>query len=244
MPVILYQRLDNNFSKINGNNNNSISNNYSNDLLYKSIKESFSQTEYELKNNSNIDIDCSGSTCISLLFNKTQIITANVGDSRAIKGQYFEKIKKWKYEILSKDHKPDDREESLRIKKNHGNIHPYITEDNEYIGPQRIWTNNKNIPGLAISRTFGDKIFSKFGVISTPNILFFRHKLIDKFIVIASDGLWMYVSNQEVVEIVGKYYESFNCDNAIEELYSVAKTRWEKNDDIIDDISIIILFLD
>ena len=54
----------------------------------------------------------------------------------------------------------------------------------------------------------------------------------------------MYVSNQEVVEIVGKYYESFNCDNAIEELYSVAKTRWEKNDDIIDDISIIILFLD
>ena len=238
LPIILYHNLSSIISNIQDNNKNN------NDLLYNAIKNSFLQTEYQLNNNSKIDINFSGSTCISLLFCKNQIITANLGDSRAIKGQYIENNKKWTYEILSKDHKPEDREESLRIKKNNGNIHPYLTEDNEYVGPQRVWTKDKNIPGLAMSRSFGDKIFESVGVISIPNILFFRHKLIDKFIVIASDGLWMYLSNQEVVKIVGKYFEEKNCDQAIEELYNTAKARWEENDDFIDDISIIILFLE
>ena len=238
LPIILYHNLSSIISNIQDNNKNN------NDLLYNAIKNSFLQTEYQLNNNSKIDINFSGSTCISLLFCKNQIITANLGDSRAIKGQYNKNNKKWTYEILSKDHKPEDREESLRIKKNNGNIHPYLTEDNEYVGPQRVWTKDKNIPGLAMSRSFGDKIFESVGVISIPNILFFKHKLIDKFIVIASDGLWMYLSNQEVVKIVGKYYEEKNCDQAIEELYNTAKVRWEENADFIDDISIIILFLE
>ena len=238
LPIILYHNLSSIISNIQDNNK------YNNDLMYNAIKNSFLQTEHQLNNNSNIDINFSGSTCVSLLFFKNQIITANLGDSRAIKGQFYENEKKWSYEILSKDHKPEDREESLRIKKNNGNIHPYLTEDNEYVGPQRVWTKDKNIPGLAMSRSFGDKIFESVGVISIPNILFFRHKIIDKFIVIASDGLWMYLSNQEVVKIVGKYYEEKNCDQAIEELYNTAKLRWKENDDFIDDISIIILFLE
>ena len=95
-----------------------------------------------------------------------------------------------------------------------------------------------------MSRSFGDKVFSSVGVIATPEIFFFKNNVMDKFIVIGSDGLWMYVSNQETIEIVGKYYESLNCDQAIEELYNLAKSRFEENDDYIDDITIIILFLE
>ena len=230
LPIILYQKLK---SNIYDNNN----------LLYNAIKDSFLQINYQLNYNSNIDINFSGSTCISVLFSYNQIITANVGDSRAIRGQYLSKNKKWIYEVLSKDHKPEEKEEYLRIKKYNGIIHPYLNEDKEFIGPQRVWIKNKNIPGLGISRAFGDKAFSSVGVISIPEIFFFKHNINDKFIVIASDGLWMYVSNQEIVEIVGKYYESFNSDQAIEELYILAKSRFEENDDYIDDISIIILFL-
>ena len=230
LPIILYQKLK---SNIYDNNN----------LLYNAIKDSFLQINYQLNYNSNIDINFSGSTCISVLFSYNQIITANVGDSRAIRGQYISKNKKWIYEVLSKDHKPEEKEEYLRIKKYNGIIHPYLNEDKEFIGPQRVWIKNKNIPGLGISRAFGDKAFSSVGVISIPEIFFFKHNINDKFIVIASDGLWMYVSNQEIVEIVGKYYESFNSDQAIEELYILAKSRFEENDDYIDDISIIILFL-
>ena len=240
LPIILYKNLNINLSllktKINSNNYNS--------SLYKSIKDSFSQVDYKLIHESNINIDFSGSTCISLLFNNSQMIIINIGDSRAIKGQYISQDKKWTYEILNKEHKPEDKEESLRINKYNGVIHPYISEDNKFIGPQRVWIKNKNIPGLAMSRAFGDKIFSKVGVISTPDILFLKYKERDKFIVIASDGLWMYVNNNEVAEIVGKYYQNLDCDKAIEELYSLAKARFEQKDNFIDDITIIIIFLD
>ena len=235
LPIILYDKLK---TKIN------ISDNNNNIVLYKAINDSFLQTNYQLYNNSNIDINVSGSTCISILLSNSQIITANVGDSRAIKGQYLSENKKWVYEVLSKDHKLEDKDEYLRIKKNNGIIHPYINEDKEYIGPQRVWIKDKNIPGLGMSRSFGDKVFSSVGVIATPEIFFFKNNVMDKFIVIGSDGLWMYVSNQETIEIVGKYYESLNCDQAIEELYNLAKSRFEENDDYIDDITIIILFLE
>ena len=239
LPIVLYKNLNINLSQ-----NNTINNNNYNSLLYKSIKDSFSQVDYKLINESNINIDFSGSTCISLLFNNNQIIIINIGDSRAIKGQYISEENKWAYEILNREHKPEDKEESIRINKNNGVIHPYIGENNEFIGPQRVWIKNNNIPGLSMSRAFGDKIFSKVGVISIPDILFFKYKEVDKFIVIASDGLWMYVNNNEVVEIVGKYYQQLNCDKAIEELYSLAKSRFEEKDNYIDDITIIIIFLE
>jgi len=237
LPIILYKNLNLNLSNINIDNNNY------NNLLYKSIKDSFLETENQLNNYTNINTNCSGSTCISILFNNNQIISANIGDSRAIKGQYISQKNQWIYEVLNKEHKPENKEEYIRIKKYNGIIHPYLNGDNEYIGPQRVWINDKNIPGLAMSRSFGDKLFNSVGVICKPDVFTFRHKLIDKFIVIASDGLWMYLTNQDVVEIVGKYYEGYNCDDAIEELYYLAKKRWEENDSFIDDITIIILFL-
>ena len=236
LPIILYQNLCSNIQK------NMIDSNYNN-IIVKSLKDSFSQADYKLKHNSNINIDLSGTTCISILFNNNQIIMANIGDSRAIKGQYLPGNNKWNFQILNKEHKPENKEEYIRITKSNGLIHPYLNEDNEYVGPQRVWIKDKNIPGLAMSRSLGDRIFDSVGVISTPDILCFKHKIIDKFIVIASDGLWMYVSNQEVVDIVGKYYEKLNCDEAIEELYCLAKSRFEENDDFIDDITIIILVL-
>ena len=237
LPIILYQHLCLNIQS------NAKDINYNNQLI-KSLKDAFYETNYKLSYNSNINIDLSGTTCISILFNNKQVIMANIGDSRAIKGQYISQNKKWIFQILNKEHKPEKKEEYIRITKCKGVIHPYLNEDNEYVGPQRVWIKGKNIPGLAMSRSLGDKMFESVGVISTPDILCFKHKIIDKFIVIASDGLWMYVSNQEVVDILGKYYEKVNCDEAIEELYFLAKSRFEENDDFIDDITIIILFLE
>jgi serine/threonine protein phosphatase PrpC len=243
LPIILYNNLKTNLNDIK-KDNDTISNNYNNyyNIISESIKSSFSQAENQLNNNTDINTNYSGSTCISLLFNNNQIISANVGDSRAIKGQYISQNKKWIYEVLNKEHKPENKEEYLRIIKNKGSVHPFLLENNEYIGPQRVWIQDKNIPGLAMSRAFGDKLFNSVGVISKPDVISFKYKSIDKFVVIASDGLWTYVTSQEAVEIVGKYYEKLDCDKAIEELYSIAKKRWEENDDFIDDIAIIIIF--
>ena len=94
-----------------------------------------------------------------------------------------------------------------------------------------------------MSRSFGDEIAKKVGVFSEPEVKIFNYKEEDKFIVIASDGLWEYVSNEEVVDIVGKYHEKNDCDGAVSELYEISRERWVKYDDYIDDISIIVVFL-
>ena len=69
---------------------------------------------------------------------------------------------------MSRDHKPGDRDESIRIKMHGGRIEPYRDENNEFIGPERVWLKNQEIPGLAMSRSFGDRVAASVGCIATP----------------------------------------------------------------------------
>ena len=122
-------------------------------------------------------------------------------------------------------------------------IHPYIDEDGNFAGPNRVWIDDE-LPGLAMSRSFGDEIATRVGVFSEPEVKIFPFQEEDKFIVIASDGLWEYVTNDEVIEIVSEYFMNKDCDGAVSELYEVSHERWVQYDDYIDDISIIVVFLD
>ena len=207
------------------------------------FKECFSSMDTKLIENKSIDIELSGTTCVSLLFCEKRIISANVGDSRAIKGYFNSSENSWNYIALSRDHKPSDKDESERIINCKGIIHPYIDDDGNYAGPDRVWMDDE-LPGLAMSRSFGDEIATKVGVFSEPEIKFFPYKEEDKFVVIASDGLWEYVSNDEVVRIVSEYFVKKDCDGAVSKLYEVSHERWVQYDDYIDDISIIVVFLE
>ena len=234
-------------NSIDFNSNNTINLNSVDDSFIdfpKLFKESFLLMESKLSENKNIDIELSGTTCISLLFCEDRIISSNIGDSRAIKGFYNELDNKWEYIALSRDHKPSDLDEAERIKSCKGKVHPYIDDDGKYVGPDRVWNEEEELPGLAMSRSFGDEIAKKIGVYSEPEVKIFPYNEEDKFIVIASDGLWEYVSNKEVTDIVGKYHEKNDCDGAVSKLYEISKERWIKYDDYIDDISIIVAFLD
>jgi serine/threonine protein phosphatase PrpC len=53
------------------------------------IDEIFIETNEKLKNIETIDSTFSGSTCASLIYTPEKIITANVGDSRAVIGRNF-----------------------------------------------------------------------------------------------------------------------------------------------------------
>ena len=208
----------------------------------KLFKDCFLLMDSKLRENKSIDIELSGTTCVSLLFCENRIISANVGDSRAIKGQYNSMENKWNYIPLSRDHKPSDKDEAERIKKYNGLIHPYIDDDGNYAGPDRVWMDDE-LPGLAMSRSFGDEIASRVGVFSEPEVKVFPFKEEDRFIVIASDGLWEYVTNEEVIDIVKDYFEKKDCDGAVSKLYEISHERWVQYDDYIDDISIIVVFI-
>jgi serine/threonine protein phosphatase PrpC len=62
------------------------------------------------------------------------------------------------------------------------------------------------MPGLAMSRSLGDQVAHSVGVSSVPEVTEFILDSDDRFLVIATDGVWEFLSNQEVVDIVTPYY--------------------------------------
>ena len=63
-----------------------------------------------------------------------------------------------------------------------------------------------------MTRSFGDKLGIQAGITAEPEIIEFEKTENDKFIVLASDGVWEYLSNEEVMRIVIPYYDKKNPD--------------------------------
>ena len=121
----------------------------------------------------------------------------------------------------------------------------YDPKIKEYIGPERIWLKNSEIPGLAMSRSIGDTIAHNVGVISEPEIKKINFIGTEKFIVIASDGIWEYIDSDECINIIKDYYEN-NMDavGGLNALVKEAFKRWKIEDENIDDITAIVLFFE
>ena len=215
------------------------------DDLSPTIKECFIQENQNLLNNHQIDSDLSGTTCISVIYTPKKLIIANIGDSRCVLGKYDKKENKFISENLSRDHKPTIPEEAERILKVGGRIRPMLDEDGEFIGPLRVYMKEKEMPGLAMTRSFGDYFGSTAGTISEPEVTEHVFKEEDKFIVIASDGLYEFIESEEVVKLVGEFYKKNDIVGCCEFLYKESYRRWiDEEEDTVDDITIIVVFFE
>ena len=234
----LPQNLNSSFLK---ENLKSISSEKDYEQIKSIISLTFVQTNINLKNDDKIDSTLSGTTCSSLLFCPEKIITANLGDSRCVLGKFDGK--NWKAKNITRDQKPTDENEKKRIIEKGGRIEAYKDEEGDFVGPERVWIKGENIPGLAMARSFGDDIAHSVGVISQPEI--FEYKLLneDKFILLASDGIWEFISSDECVNIVKDYYTKDDINGALDYLYKESSKRWTMEEETIDDITLIIIFL-
>jgi len=66
------------------------------------------------------------------------------------------------------------------------------------VGPYRVWLKNEQAPGLAMSRSIGDLVAQSAGVISTPEMKQVLKNSETYAIVIASDGVWEFLSNERI----------------------------------------------
>ena len=204
------------------------------------IIKSFQKLNKNLLKKSEINTIFSGSTCIIIIITEEKIICSNCGDSRGIIGKY--KNKNWISFNLSRDHKPNEQDEKKRILSKNGIIEPYKDENNNPIGPDRVWVPNDKVPGLAMSRSLGDEMAHRVGVTSVPEVIEVEFCIEDKFIIVATDGLWEFINSDECVKIVGEFYLKNDIEGAINFLYRESSKRWILEEDVIDDISIIIAF--
>jgi serine/threonine protein phosphatase PrpC len=56
-------------------------------------------------------------------------------------------------------------------------------------GVHRVWLPDRDAPGLAMSRAFGDYCVKDYGVISAPEVTRRRITARDQFVILATDGV-------------------------------------------------------
>ena len=211
---------------------------------YAIIKQAFISVDNQIRTCS-FDVQDSGSTCILIIMMGAQLICANIGDSRGI-AVYDEKNDKelnyLKVIPLSLDYKPDLPEERSRILMAGGVVEKYKDSMGVGSGPLRVFAPGKNYPGLAMSRSIGDTVAKKFGVIAEPGIVEYHLTAQDKFIVLCSDGVWEFLTNEEVKNIGRQFYLHSYPEELCEELYSRSLIQWECNDSIVDDITAVAIY--
>jgi len=79
-----------------------------------------------------------------------------------------------------------------------------------------------------MSRSLGDRIAQSVGVTSDPEIKEFTLNLNDRFIVIASDGVWEFLQNEDVAKIVLPFYEQNAPEAAANALVKAAFKKWKQ----------------
>ena len=217
---------------------------------YELIKNFYENTNKKLSD-TEFDINFSGTTCIMVFKIGKKIICSNVGDSRAIlverKLIFEEKTNSIlnKYEIieLSHDHKPNNKGEKERIEKCGGEVaQEFLNEEDEKSDlPFRVWKEGCNYPGLAISRSLGDKIAEKIGVISEPEFIEAEINKNSKYIIMGSDGVFEYLTNNDILEISNKYLNNDNLQKACKIIVEKAATLFRQKENRVDDITINII---
>ncbi|OMJ73461.1 hypothetical protein SteCoe_27855 [Stentor coeruleus] len=212
--------------------------------ILNSFKEAYQTTEMMLSHTP-LDLAMSGSTFLNIFISEQMLICANVGDSRAVMGRF--EGGKFKSIDLSSDHTPGDIHERTRIEDFGGIIdcsrgNNYIDDKGNMHGPLRIWIKKNEYPGLAMTRSLGDSFGKTVGVISTPDVKVYNITCLDRFIVIASDGIWEYLTSKKVVKTIGKYWKKMDLGGACDALAQKALYKWENCRGYVDDISFYVIF--
>lgn len=161
------------------------------DNLERVLEQSFIDINNLLARHLNLlgsqNFTCGTTATVCLLKNSVELVIGHVGDSSAIL------CRKGKALRLTEDHDPEVEGEAARIKKCGG-----------FISMNSLGRSNVN-GRLAMTRSIGDFVLKKYGVIARPDIynIEIRHSK-DAFLVLASDGLTFVLADQEIIDVVSK----------------------------------------
>ncbi|KAK8976107.1 hypothetical protein V6N11_007601 [Hibiscus sabdariffa] len=121
-----------------------------------------------------------GSTAVVALICSSHIVVANCGDSRAVLCRGKEPM------ALSVDHKPNREDEYERIEAAGGKVIQ--------------WNGHRVFGVLAMSRSIGDR-YLKPWIIPEPEVMFVPRVKEDECLILASDGLWDVMTNEEACDL-------------------------------------------
>mmetsp|Transcript_107060 Transcript_107060/g.299688 ORF Transcript_107060/g.299688 Transcript_107060/m.299688 type:complete len:372 (-) Transcript_107060:295-1410(-) len=162
---------------------------------------------------------------------------AHVADSTCVlgtlKGGIFDGV------ALTRDHKPNLKDERARIEKAGGRV---VFDG---YANHRIYAKNARYPGLNMSRCIGDLMgHADCGITCMPEVC--EHKITpdDYCLLLCSDGVWEFIEPKQAVEIVSQF-EKGKAMLAAERLAKEAWDRWirEEGGAVVDDITVVLVYL-
>jgi len=202
----------------------------------------------------------SGTTGIAALLIDDVLHVANVGDSRAIMGKALPGASQWKVVPLSIDQTAfrDDERQRCRadaqapvsfatmsmiegdtpMSENFGEESIEAAAD-----PPRVWLEGKMCPGTAFTRSLGDAVAKLVGVVAKPELCTVQLTENAKAIVLASDGVFEFMENEEVLAVAQKYAPDATA--AANEMVKISFNRWmESGEERTDDITAVVCYLE
>ena len=180
------------------------------------FKNLFLKIDNKIKEKRNNYNQIGSTACIAYITEeggKNILYCANVGDTRCIL------IKEFGNKRLSYDDRASDENEYNRIKNQGG-----IVFDGRVYGQ------------LMLSRAFGDWELKNYGVICEPHITRINLENDDKYIIMATDGVWDVLEDDDVYEL-----SKFDSNNSLDLCRKIIQTSLDKGG--MDNISCFVIAL-
>lgn len=208
------------------------------EALFRSL---FREVQEAIRARFSLASDSSGCRCVLVLIQNSTIWCANVGDCRAMVARRY--INAWIGLPLSQDHTPARLFEVERIVKKGGKVEPMRNHLNEPIGIPLVWAQDPAVPGLTVTRSFGDFICHTVGVSVDPEVKSAPIIAEDHMVVLGSDGLWSVLDEQEVADVASRFVHLGVVRDCCTQVLDTALAKWAGKGEAIDDISVIVVFL-
>lgn len=185
----------------------------------KKFVTAYKLMDRNLKSHPKLNCFGSGTTAVTMIVQGKDLIIGNVGDSRAILARRLQDGSLVAHQLTT-DQKPNLPGELERIRRCKGRV--FALKDEPHVA--RVWLPHANMPGLAMARSLGDFCLKEYGLSATPQVSYIRLMEQDEFIVLASDGVWDVLSNEEAVRIVAS---TFPKEEAAKALVHAAMRAWK-----------------
>jgi len=172
--------------------------------------------------------------------NEKKIFVSHVADSTVVLGSWENAEKKTlKATALTRDHKPNLKDERARIEKAGGRVifDGYTNH--------RVYAKNGRYPGLNMSRCLGDLLgHADAGCSCEPEVSEKQLNDLDHVLLLCSDGVWEFMTPLEAVN----FMVGVNPGNAMQAAEKLAKEAWdrwiqEEGGAVVDDITVVLVLL-
>mmetsp|Transcript_22301 Transcript_22301/g.51979 ORF Transcript_22301/g.51979 Transcript_22301/m.51979 type:complete len:506 (+) Transcript_22301:90-1607(+) len=188
-------------------------------------------TEYGRKENFDLLVSGSTATCVLRWAKSKKIYVASVGDSCAV---MFDK----NGTVLqaTQPHHPNLPVERARIERRGGEV-----REEEYFQGARVFRRGRQFPGLAVSRSFGDRVAKECGVTAEPEICVWDAPE-GAYIFASSDGIWEFLDAPAVAQDLSKdLAQGLSPMTALQNLTARSQGLWFENEgDSCDDTSCVL----